>query len=72
MAVHGCLLVRRRHSEPESSGLCLHIVIYLIIFCHHRRGLNACQAEYAVKKYRSNRRIGAQIMMDMEIMNNPA
>ena len=37
-----------------------------------RRGLNAHQAEYAVKKYRSHRRIGVRIMMDMEIMNNPA
>ena len=39
--------------------------------CSSRKGLNAKQAEYAVKKYRSHRRVGAGIMMDMGILNNP-
>ncbi|KAI0250190.1 hypothetical protein BJV78DRAFT_1155347 [Lactifluus subvellereus] len=37
----------------------------------YRRGLNARQAEYAVKKYRSHRRVGAGIMADIAILNNP-
>ncbi|KAG1824000.1 hypothetical protein EV424DRAFT_1346241 [Suillus variegatus] len=37
----------------------------------YRKGLNAKQAEYAVKKYRSHRKVGAGIMMDMAILNNP-
>ena len=32
-------------------------------------GLNAKQAEYAVKKYRSHRRVGAGIMMVMVILS---
>jgi DNA topoisomerase IA len=35
------------------------------------KGLDACQAEYAIKKYRSHRRIGAKIMMDPKIICNP-
>ena len=38
---------------------------------HLRKGLNARQAEYAVRKYRSHRRIGAGIMMDVNVLNNP-
>ncbi|KIJ30893.1 hypothetical protein M422DRAFT_267500 [Sphaerobolus stellatus SS14] len=38
----------------------------------YQKGLNAKQAEYAVKKYRSHRAIGRNIMMTLEIMNNPA
>ncbi|KAF9456765.1 hypothetical protein BDZ94DRAFT_1274889 [Collybia nuda] len=34
-------------------------------------GLNACQAEFAVRKYRSHQRIGASIMMSVDILNNP-
>lgn len=37
----------------------------------HRKGLNARQAEYAVKKYRSHRKVGAAIMMNLDILNNP-
>ncbi|KAG2043995.1 hypothetical protein BDR03DRAFT_343771 [Suillus americanus] len=37
----------------------------------YRKGLNAKQAEYAVKKYCSHRKVGAGIMMDMAILNNP-
>lgn len=37
----------------------------------YRKGLNARQAEYAVKKYRSHRKVGAGIMMDVNIMNSP-
>ncbi|KAG2744647.1 hypothetical protein P692DRAFT_20850118 [Suillus brevipes Sb2] len=37
----------------------------------HRKGLNAKQAEYAVKKYCSHCKVGAGIMMDMAILNNP-
>jgi hypothetical protein len=34
--------------------------------------LNAQQAEYAVQKYRSHRRIGVGIMMDVIVLNNPS
>ena len=34
------------------------------------KGLNACQPEYAVKKHRSHRRIGANIMMPPKIIRN--
>ena len=60
MAVYGCILV------------CRSVFLYILSPIQRRRGLNARQAEYAVKKYCSHRRIGAWIMMDMEIMNNPA
>ena len=42
-------------------------LIYLL-----RKGLNAKQAEYDVKKYRSHRKIGAMVMMSLGIMDNPA
>lgn len=35
-----------------------------------RKGLNSKQTEYAVKKYRSHRRIGAGIMMDLYIISH--
>jgi len=37
-----------------------------------RLGLNAQQAEFAVRKYRSHRKVGAKIMMDLNMLNNPA
>ncbi|KZT23214.1 hypothetical protein NEOLEDRAFT_1069814, partial [Neolentinus lepideus HHB14362 ss-1] len=36
----------------------------------YRRGLNAKQAEFAVKKYHSHRRIGVNIMMSTDILLN--
>ena len=36
---------------------------------NHSQGLSVKQAEFAVKKYKSHRRIPASIMMDLEIMN---
>ncbi|KIJ46611.1 hypothetical protein M422DRAFT_164849 [Sphaerobolus stellatus SS14] len=38
----------------------------------YRKGLNAKEAEYAIKKYRSHRAIGRNVMMSLEIMHNPA
>ncbi|KIJ53224.1 hypothetical protein M422DRAFT_242351 [Sphaerobolus stellatus SS14] len=38
----------------------------------YRRGLNAKQAEFAVKKYRSHRRCGPTVMMSIGILDNPA
>ncbi|KAF9465761.1 hypothetical protein BDZ94DRAFT_1253093 [Collybia nuda] len=35
------------------------------------RGLNARQAEFSVRKYRSHQRIGASVMMSVDILNNP-
>ena len=37
-----------------------------------RKGLNQKQVEYAVKKYRSHRKVGAGIMMDVNIINMPS
>ncbi|KAF8576561.1 hypothetical protein K439DRAFT_1538890 [Ramaria rubella] len=37
-----------------------------------RKGLNAKQAEYAVKKYRSHCSVGPSIMMSLGIMDNPS
>ncbi|KAG2342076.1 hypothetical protein BDR05DRAFT_949332 [Suillus weaverae] len=34
-----------------------------------RKGLDAKQAEYAVKKYRSHRKVGAGIMAEMDVLN---
>ena len=34
------------------------------------RGLNACQAEYAARKFKSHWRVGTQIMMDVGILDN--
>jgi hypothetical protein len=42
---------------------------YHVVFI--RKGLDAKQAEYAVKKYRSHHKIGAGIMMTLNIMDNP-
>ena len=39
--------------------------------CLSRKGLNAKQAEYTVKKYHSNFRVRAGIMMHMADLNNP-
>ncbi|KAF8587728.1 hypothetical protein K439DRAFT_1652205 [Ramaria rubella] len=38
----------------------------------YRKGLNAKQAEYAVKKYRSHHSMGPSIMMSLGIMDNPS
>ncbi|KIJ28802.1 hypothetical protein M422DRAFT_269851 [Sphaerobolus stellatus SS14] len=38
----------------------------------YRRGLNAKQAEFAVKKYRSHRRCAPTVMMSVGILDNPA
>ncbi|KAF9455167.1 hypothetical protein BDZ94DRAFT_1278708, partial [Collybia nuda] len=38
----------------------------------YRRGLNVKQAAYAVKKYKSHRRIPANIMMDINIIQRGA
>ncbi|KAF8589349.1 hypothetical protein K439DRAFT_401627 [Ramaria rubella] len=38
----------------------------------YRKGLNAKQAEYAVKKYRSHRSVGPSIIMSLGIMDNPS
>ena len=35
------------------------------------KGLNARQAEFAVRKYRSHQRIGALVMMSLSIFDNP-
>jgi hypothetical protein len=35
-----------------------------------RKGLNAKQAEFAVRKYRSHHWVGAGIMMSMEMLVN--
>ncbi|KAI0244991.1 hypothetical protein BJV78DRAFT_1277581 [Lactifluus subvellereus] len=37
----------------------------------YSKGLDARQAEFAVKKYRSHRRIGPQVMMSLGIFDNP-
>jgi hypothetical protein len=37
----------------------------------YSKGLNARQAEFAVQKYCSHRRIGAAIMMNVDMLNNP-
>ncbi|KIJ43225.1 hypothetical protein M422DRAFT_253429 [Sphaerobolus stellatus SS14] len=39
---------------------------------YHRKGLNAKQAEFAVKKYKSHRRCGPAVMMSLGILDNPA
>ena len=39
--------------------------------CSYRLGLNAKEAEYAVKKYCSHCKVEASITMDMVILNNP-
>jgi hypothetical protein len=44
--------------------------ILLIIFINYRLGLNIRQAEYAVKKYKSHRRVNRTILMDVNIINN--
>ncbi|KIK94348.1 hypothetical protein PAXRUDRAFT_143045 [Paxillus rubicundulus Ve08.2h10] len=36
----------------------------------YRKGLNARQAEFAVKKYRSHRRCGPAMMMDLGVLVN--
>ncbi|KIJ25046.1 hypothetical protein M422DRAFT_274055 [Sphaerobolus stellatus SS14] len=38
----------------------------------YRKGLNAKQAEFAVKKFRSHRAVGRGVMMSLGIMENPA
>ena len=35
------------------------------------KGLDAMQAEFAVKKYSSHHEIGAGIMMNLNVMDNP-
>ncbi|KAG2093316.1 uncharacterized protein F5147DRAFT_657455 [Suillus discolor] len=66
-----------RRLVPELLNACPTKVIwafYRKMWCYmdaYRKGLNAKQAEYAVKKYRSHRKVGAGIMMDMAILNNP-
>jgi hypothetical protein len=37
----------------------------------HSKGLDAKQAEFAVKKYRSHRRVGPAVMMSLGIIDNP-
>lgn len=37
----------------------------------NRKGLTGRQVEFAVRQYHSHRRIGAHIMMDLGVMNNP-
>jgi hypothetical protein len=36
---------------------------------NNSQGLSIKQAEFAVKKYKSHRRIPARVMMNLEIMN---
>jgi len=53
-----------------------YILVLFYIYLTHcivfvRKGLDAKQAEYAVKKYCSHHKIGARIMMNLSIMDNP-
>ena len=43
--------------------------IWHLLLTDNSQGLSIKQAEFAVKKYKSHRRIPARIMMDLEIMN---
>lgn len=45
---------------------------YLTKSKSYRKGLNQKQVEYAVKKYRSHRKVGAETMMDVNIINMPS
>jgi len=84
VSVYLCVQILSAHPLKSISGCSSGIVIvfpsqiYVYQFlnvthpgCSSRRGLNAKQAEYAVKKYHSHSRVGAGIMMDMGILNNP-
>ena len=44
----------------------------MLIFANFRFGLNAQQAEFVVWKYCSHRKVGTKIMMDLNMLNNPA
>lgn len=39
---------------------------------NHSKGLTPAQAEWAVKKFRSHRRIGESIFMDATMLVNPS
>lgn len=39
-----------------------------IHWCNHRKGLTGKQAEFAVKKYKSHRRVGPHVMQDLQLL----
>ena len=53
------------------TGLFLTSVLYLTTDFSFSKGLNAKQAEFAVKKYRSHRRCGPSVMMSLGLFDNP-
>ena len=61
LAVHGCLQVRNTQVPPYQ--------LFQMVF-FFRKGLNAKQAEFAMKKYRSHRRCGPAVMMSVEVLLN--
>lgn len=48
------------------------VIVVDNLYLHDRKGLTGAQAEFAVKKYRSHRRIGQNIMLNIAIHDNPA
>ena len=44
--------------------------LFLLNLTVYRKGLNACQAEFAVKKYKSHRRCSPTLMMDVGVLLN--
>lgn len=57
LEVYGCLLVSVNPSWD--------ILIKSSNILNNRKGLTGKQAEFAVKKYKSHRRVGKQVMMDI-------
>jgi len=47
-----------------------YIICPYSILCIDRKGLNARQAEFAVKKYKSHRRCGPTLMMSVGVLLN--
>jgi len=53
------------------TGLFLVSGMYLNTDFWFSKGLNAKQAEFAVKKYRSHHQCGPSIMMSLGVLDNP-
>jgi hypothetical protein len=55
---------------PTSEFMSFALIQWNLSNISDRKGLNAKQAEFVVHKYRSHCRVGAGIMMSMEMLVN--
>ena len=67
---NSCLLLKKLAIHGRLLVLYTQLVLTHTLLIFHRKGLNAKQAEFAVKKYKSHRCCGPSMMMSIDVLLN--